>query len=61
MKAADSGLACVKRDVNGVDVTVDIRYVVERYAGGKKGGVCHSRTGDIDRKPIFSRALESPY
>ena len=52
MKAAESGLFCVKREAYGAWITLVEGCTVEKYTG-KKGGVCLARTGDTERKPIF--------
>ena len=54
-KAAESGLfISVRREVDGAEITVIGKYIVEKMRVGE-GGVCRVRTGDIARKLIFPR------
>ena len=52
MKAAESGLISVKREVDGVAVAVIGIWIVRSVRKKEEGCVCIARTGDINRKQI---------
>ena len=55
-EAAESGLLFMKREVDGIKITVVGRWIVKKYAGGK-GGCMASYNGRYRSKTDFG----SPY
>ena len=64
MKAADSCLFCVNREVYGIEVTVIRRWIEEEYAGERRGRMAVLER-EIRSKTVFPAEkiviLKSPY
>ena len=52
-EAAGSGPFCVEREVDGLEVVLVVKGQYESTLE-EEGGVRLARTGDVDRKPIFT-------